>query len=540
MGSAALYVKLSTNMVGGKQIILIFFFLQPLLSQEDCDPVFGDCGEPEECDDVFGDGECGDYPAEPVEPCDAVFDDCPGGEPVECLSVNEIDDTVFNRQAFKVCEPEPCSDFSDLGYVCAPVWTCRNNTVITDGKGLIDVRTSLDRDDRQCGVVSGTLDLSDKKCSDAGRDHVCCKKPDFRIKKCNDIDRTPPVDNEDFSQCGRNASGVLRFTGTDKSFTAAQYEAQPGEFPHMCVIFRIIGRQKTYVGGATLIAPNKVLTVAHKFYRTNGGEYDIRDKLSEIQIRCGEHNVKEDNSAFPHQDSMVKELIIHPEYSPQRIFNNLAILVTESNFVYQKHIGPVCLPKPNENFEGQPEGSCWSSGWGADKEGIEGYYSDSLKKIDMPIVPQDECKDIFRRNDLRLRTRIHPSWLCVGGVPEKDTCKGDGGSPHVCINEKLQYVMVGAVSHGVGCGTEIPASYSNVAGAMCWIDWVMSTVPMSKYDVDNEETPEDTLGLRQSGNDYQSINGLTENDCGGFKQNNPDLFRQSFVVYETIDTRGTD
>ena len=90
--SAALDVKLSTNMVGGKQIILIFFFLQPLLSQEDCDPVFGDCGDPEECDDVFG--ECG--PTEPPEPvtCDAVFDDCGGGE---CLSVNEIDDTVFNR-----------------------------------------------------------------------------------------------------------------------------------------------------------------------------------------------------------------------------------------------------------------------------------------------------------------------------------------------------------------------------------------------------------------------------------------------------------
>ena len=121
--SAALYVKLSTNMVGGKQIILILLFLQPLLSQEACDPVFGDCGgdyEEEcddaseycgdypvgECDDVFGDGECGDYPAEPtepvepvepVEPCDAVFDDCPDGGPAECLSINEIDDTVFNR-----------------------------------------------------------------------------------------------------------------------------------------------------------------------------------------------------------------------------------------------------------------------------------------------------------------------------------------------------------------------------------------------------------------------------------------------------------
>ena len=47
------------------------------------------------------------------------------------------------------------------------------------------MRTSLDRGDQQCGVVSGTLDLSDKKCSDAGRDHVCCKRPDFRIKKCD-------------------------------------------------------------------------------------------------------------------------------------------------------------------------------------------------------------------------------------------------------------------------------------------------------------------------------------------------------------------
>ena len=50
---------------------------------------------------------------------------------------------------------------------------------------------------------------------------------------------------------------------------------------------------------------------------------------------------------------MVKEILFHPEYSPQRIFNNLAIIITESNFVYQKHIGPVCLPRPNENFEGQ-------------------------------------------------------------------------------------------------------------------------------------------------------------------------------------------
>ena len=36
---------------------------------------------------------------------------------------------------------------------------------------------------------------------------------------------------------------------------------------------KINGRQKTYLGGATLIAPNKVLTVAHKFYNTYDKSY---------------------------------------------------------------------------------------------------------------------------------------------------------------------------------------------------------------------------------------------------------------------------
>ena len=40
-------------MVGGKKIILVFLFLQPLLSQ-DCDEVFGGCGD----ENSYDDGEC--------------------------------------------------------------------------------------------------------------------------------------------------------------------------------------------------------------------------------------------------------------------------------------------------------------------------------------------------------------------------------------------------------------------------------------------------------------------------------------------------
>ena len=46
---------------------------------------------------------------------------------------------------------------------------------------------------------------------------------------------------------------------------------------------------------------NFFLHCAKSIFLRNGGAFDIRDKLSEIEIRCGEHNVKEDNSAFPTQ-----------------------------------------------------------------------------------------------------------------------------------------------------------------------------------------------------------------------------------------------
>ena len=54
----------------------------------------------------------------------------------------------------------------------------------------------------------------------------------------------------------------------------------------------------------------------------------------------------------------------------------------------------------------------------------------------MPIVSQSRCRQIFLQNKLP-RSRVHPSWLCVGGVKDKDTCRGDGGSPHVCFTGTL-------------------------------------------------------------------------------------------------------
>ena len=87
-----------------------------------------------------------------------------------------------------------------------------------------------------CVHNSGIIDVTDKKCPKANE--VCCKNPNYRATKCKEIPTAPKPNkktrNEEvWESCGRNGTGGLVLTGIDDPSTA-----QPGEFPHMCVIYR--------------------------------------------------------------------------------------------------------------------------------------------------------------------------------------------------------------------------------------------------------------------------------------------------------------
>ena len=45
-------------------------------------------------------------------------------------------------------------------------------------------------------------------------------------------------------------------------------------------------------------------------------------------------------------------------------------------------------------------------------------------------------------------------------------------SLYIAIAIAITFAQVGAVAGGVECGEPVPAIYSSVPHAMCWIDWV--------------------------------------------------------------------
>lgn len=173
------------------------------------------------------------------------------------------------------------------------------------------------------------------------------------------------------------------------------------------------------------------------------------------------------------------QVIIHPEYNPATLRNDIALLILENPFKLSENIGVICIPSQHFLIASK---RCIASGWGKNSLNPD-RYSSVLKKITLPIIPNQRCTHKLRNSVLGPLFKLDKSFLCAGSGAKRDTCKGDGGGPLVCpiTEESNRYHQVGIVSWGLTCGgsRETLGVYVNVALFAEWIDG-----QMIKYNFD--------------------------------------------------------
>ncbi|XP_072943171.1 phenoloxidase-activating factor 2-like [Epargyreus clarus] len=274
-------------------------------------------------------------------------------------------------------------------------------------------------------------------------------------------------------ECGWDNPDIKNYTtpSTGQTSPIASY----GDFPWMVALMRKtddsgVWAQSDYLGGATLIHPSAVITVAHKF--------TVKKKKlqpNELKCRAGEYDTQSTLEPHAAQERDVAKYFIHEEYYRTSLYNNIALVILATPFdLSVPHIATGCLAKdvPADKY------NCFSMGWGLDNFNNKKKNAVILKKEALKFVEHNRCEDmLIKRTRLGVSGtgifKLHESIVCADG--EKGTCRGDGGSPLVCPvtnkDGKTRYAVYGLVASGLSCGNPlIPGMYTNVPKLRGWID----------------------------------------------------------------------
>eukprot|EP00058_Branchiostoma_floridae_P010519 XP_002596007.1 hypothetical protein BRAFLDRAFT_123738 [Branchiostoma floridae] len=267
--------------------------------------------------------------------------------------------------------------------------------------------------------------------------------PSVRWEHCD----VPKCDNADLGSCGEQAiqPTFSRIVGGTV--------AAPGSWPWQVSLG--YGSNGQHVCGATLIAPDWVLSAAHCFAQlsTNPGSF---------VVKVGKHNKASTDST--EQSMQVAQIIVHPRYQQEgQNTNDIALLKLVGRVQLNDYVMQACITETEA-----PEGAmCVATGFG----NTEGTGGDNyLKQVQLPLLSNTQCRSW-------LGSVIQSSMVCAGYESGgSDTCQGDSGGPLTCPRLGKWFVS-GVTSFGQGCADpRKPGVYTRVG---YYIDWIL------KYTANN-------------------------------------------------------
>ncbi|MGW4381479.1 S1 family peptidase [Kitasatospora sp. NPDC004531] len=204
-------------------------------------------------------------------------------------------------------------------------------------------------------------------------------------------------------------------------------------------------RSGQFCGGA-LVTPTKVVTAAHCFYDETTGRPTQRPGLRVIVGR-------DDLRGTAGREVAVDRVWIEPAYNFAANSRDVAVLTLAEP---QNDRQLLELVGPGESRPYAAGTPATVFGWG-DTRG-NGSYSNTLRQVTVPIVPDAVCADAYPGGrDSAYDAR---SMVCAGEQRGgKDACQGDSGGPLVVGGR-----LAGLVSWGAGCAeAEHPGVYTRIS-----------------------------------------------------------------------------
>ncbi|XP_013141153.1 PREDICTED: transmembrane protease serine 9 [Papilio polytes] len=223
--------------------------------------------------------------------------------------------------------------------------------------------------------------------------------------------------------------------------------APPGKWPWQVAV---LNRYKEAFCGGTLVSLWWVVTAAHCVRRR-------------LLVRLGEHDLFVRGRS--ELEMRVVGAVVHPNYDPDTVVNDVAMLRLPAPARPELGHGIACLPRPGHQLP--PHATCTILGWGK-KRATDAHGTRILHEAQVSTVQQGVCRRSY------WQYAITDDMVCAGRG-RRDSCAGDSGGPLLCRDRNMRYYLQGITSFGDGCGKRGKYGiYTRTAGYVTWMRTVMN------------------------------------------------------------------
>lgn len=138
-------------------------------------------------------------------------------------------------------------------------------------------------------------------------------------------------------------------------------------------------------------------------------------------VRLGDFNYGSDRETHKPINVRIDEVILHPKYTKNSLYDNLALVRLDQSVEFGLHIRPACLP---QMFDVAGE-TISMTGWPFKlynvPRSMRSKQDMTLRKYNMNPIDFEECKKIFTSHDIKgMSLGIIDTQICAAIIMEDD------------------------------------------------------------------------------------------------------------------------